>query len=72
VVRGPEPAEDFFGRDGHFKWWCRDQLSGREGWWSFGPGGVVRTWCSLPYQPLAAEAAELAAQLDAWDTDGGA
>lgn len=50
VLRDAEPdtTSDPFGRE-LVKFWCRDDLTGAEGWMSFGPGGAVRIepadWC---------------------------
>jgi hypothetical protein len=50
VLRDAEPdtTSDPFGRE-LVRFWCRDDLTGNEGWMSFGPGGAVRIeaadWC---------------------------
>jgi hypothetical protein len=67
----PDTTSDVFGRT-LTAYRARDLLSGREGILTYGARGVVRVGTQLPYAPLAAEAAEHAAQLAAWDTDGGA
>lgn len=73
VLRDGEPWRDLFGRD-ITRFWCRDEMSGREGWESYGPRGMARVEPLLPWFPLAraaCEAAEYATQLAAWETDGG-
>lgn len=42
VVRAKEPTQDRFGRD-LFRFWCRREDTGQEGYMDFGPGGVVPT-----------------------------
>jgi hypothetical protein len=56
VLRGPEPDfdSDVFGRE-LIKFWCRSDLTGREGRLSFGPGGVVRVEPDPPYFVIATE-----------------
>ncbi len=39
VISGPEPAEDPFGREGHFQYLCRTTDGTHEGLRVFGPGG---------------------------------
>lgn len=39
VIGDPEPAEDFFGREGHFQILCRMTDGSREGYRAFGPEG---------------------------------
>lgn len=67
----PDTTSDPFGRT-LTRYRARDELSGREVWLSFGSRGVVRVEVMLPWAPLAAEAAEAAAQLAAWENEGGA
>lgn len=46
IMSGPlpvDPSEDFFGREGHFKFWARRDDTGQEAWMKFGPGGRVYT-----------------------------
>lgn len=72
ILSGGEPdtTSDVFGRT-LTRYRARNELTGREGNLTFGARGVVRVETMLPYAPLAAEAAQDAAQLAAWDTDGG-
>lgn len=66
-----DTTSDVFGRT-LTAYRARDLISGREGTLTYGARGVVRTEPQLPWFPLAAEAGELAGQLAAWGTDGGA
>ncbi|GAA3172490.1 hypothetical protein [Nonomuraea salmonea] len=55
VLREDEPCEDFFGRP-MTRYWCRDDLTGREGYQMFGPKGAVRLEPDPPAFVLAEEA----------------
>jgi len=41
VLKDSEPCSDRFGQD-LFRYWCRREDSGCEGWCTFGHGGVVQ------------------------------
>lgn len=40
VLRPSEPCEDLFGRT-MFRYWCGAPDGSREGWMTFGPGGIA-------------------------------
>ena len=48
VIGEQEPAKDFFGREGHIKYLCKREDTGKQGYMSFGPGAI-------PLQPAPPE-----------------